>query len=258
MKIKSYLVNLKESTARKERTLQEISGYSLLDVEVVEAINGKNLSEEELDLLFDRERFIRKYSRKPAAGEIGCTLSHRECYRRLLDSDNEYALILEDDVCFIYPDDVEFILKRAVGILSADKSCIITLSRYHCYYPKVLHSLSGYSFYRIWGAYGTCAYLINRCAAKKLLSIDKPFLVADDFEYMHLSGIYIQGISPFLALDASTMQSISSEIMDRDKKDNIKIPFKYRLKNMILTKVRVGLIKLNILKLKAQINLNTR
>ena len=70
MKIKSYLVNLKESTARKERTLQEISGYSLLDVEVVEAINGKNLSDEELDLLFDRERFIRKYSRKPAASEM--------------------------------------------------------------------------------------------------------------------------------------------------------------------------------------------
>ena len=250
MKIKTYLINLKESTERKERVLQDISGYTLLDVEIVEAVDGRRLSREEKNSLFDCRRFIWRYAREPLSGEIGCTLSHRECYRRLLESDDEYALVLEDDVRFMYPDDVEFILRRAAGMLSSCKNNIITLTRHHICFSKKLLGLKNYSFYRIWAAYGTCAYLINRAAAKKLLSIDKPFLLADDFEYMHLHGIYIQGISPFLALDASTMQSISSEIMGRGKKDNVKIPFRYRLKKIVIGKVRGGLIKLDILKLK--------
>ena len=249
MKIKTYLINIKESTERKERVLRDISGYSLLDVEIVEAVNGKKLSEEKKDSLFDRKRFMWQYAREPLDGEIGCTLSHRECYRRLLESDNEYALILEDDVRFMYPDDVEFVLKKAVGMLLSCKNSIITLTHHHIYFSKRLWSMKNYSFYRIWTAYGTCAYLINRRAAKKLLSIDKPFILADDFQYICLEGIYIQGIYPWLALDASTMKSISSEIIDnRDNIAYIKIPFKYRLKKSILGKFRGLLFRMHILK----------
>ena len=125
MKINTYLINLKESTERKERVLKDISRYSLLDLEVVEAVDGKKLIEEENDFLFDRKRFIREYAREPATGEIGCTLSHRECYRRLLASDNEYALILEDDVRFMFPDDLELVLEKAAGMLPSGRSGII-------------------------------------------------------------------------------------------------------------------------------------
>lgn len=250
MKIKTYLINLKESTERKERVLKDISRYSLLDLEVVEAVDGKKLIEEENDFLFDRKRFIREYAREPATGEIGCTLSHRECYRRLLASDNEYALILEDDVRFIFPDDLELVLEKAAGMLPSGRSGIITLTSFRCYFPKKLKSVKNYSFYRIWSAQGTCAYLINRCAAKKLLLIDKPFILADDFEHMHLSGIYIQGIDPWLTLDASTMQFISSEIVDRDKMTDIKRPFRYQLKKDMLGRLRGLFIRMRILKFK--------
>ncbi|WP_289004959.1 glycosyltransferase family 25 protein [uncultured Parabacteroides sp.] len=247
MKIKTYLINLKESTARKEKVLKDISCYSLLDVEVVEAVNGKKLTEEEKDLLFDRKRFKRIYSREPLDGEIGCTLSHRECYRRLLASDNEYALILEDDVRFVHPDDVEPVLEKAVGILPSGRSAMILLNRCFCLYYKTLSAWGNFSFHRVWTATGTCAYLVNRYAAKKLLSVDKPFIVADGFGYMRMKGIYIKGIYPALALDDSTMRLTTSEMV-REDMPVVKGPIMYRVRKNLLTGLLNVLVRMKILK----------
>lgn len=247
MKIRTYLINLKESTARKDKVLKDISRYSLLDVEVVEAVNGKKLTEEEKDLLFDRKRFKRIYSREPLDGEIGCTLSHRECYRRLFASDNEYALILEDDVRFVHPDDVESVLEKAVGMLPSGKSGMILLNRCFCFYSKTLSVCGNFSFHRVWTATGTCAYLINRYAAKKLLSVNKPFIVADGFGYMRMKGIYIQGIYPALALDDSTMRLTTSEMV-REDMPVVKGPIIYRVRKNLLTGLLNVLVRMKILK----------
>ena len=214
MKVKTYLISLKKSTERRERVVEEISRYPFMDIEWVEAVNGKELTEEETDLLFDRKKFRHRYNREPLPGEIGCTLSHRECYRRLLRSENEYALILEDDVCFPNPEDVEYVFKRAIALYSLGKECIITFTRHEIYYPKIFSVVGRYTLYRLWSAYGTCAYLVNKRAARRLLSIEKPFIVADDFEYMAEHGMFIQGVYPSLALDASSIRLINSEIVE--------------------------------------------
>ena len=217
MKVKTYLINLKDSTERRERAMEEISRYPFMDIEWVEAVNGKKLTEEETARLFNRKKFCSRYHREPLPGEIGCTLSHKECYRRLLCSENEYALILEDDVCFLSPEDVEYVFKRVIGLLPLEEECIITFTRHMIYYPKNSSRIGTYTLYRLWSAYGTCAYLVNKQAARRLLSIERPFLVANDFEYMAKHGILVQGIYPSLALDTSTMRLISSEIIEEDR-----------------------------------------
>ena len=55
--------------------------------------------------------------------------------------------------------------------------------------------------------------MVNRHAAEKLLSVNKPFIVADDFEYMFRHGIYLLGIYPYLAFGASSEQLVESEII---------------------------------------------
>lgn len=217
MKVKTYLISLKNSTERRERVMEEISRYPFMDMEWVEAVNGKELTEEETDRLFDRKQFRSRYRREPLPGEIGCTLSHRECYRRLLRSENEYALIVEDDVCFPNPEDVEPVFKRVLGLYPLNEACMITFTRHMIYYPKEFSVIGKYTLYRLWSASGTCAYLVNKQAARRLLSIERPFLVADDFEYMAKHGILVQGIYPSLALDTSTMRLISSEIIEEDR-----------------------------------------
>lgn len=92
-----------------------------MDVEWVEAVNGRELSQADTDRLFDARRFVCRYNRLPYPGEIGCALSHRECYRRLVESDNDIALVLEDDVLFLDHVHVENVINKSVQFLTGKK-----------------------------------------------------------------------------------------------------------------------------------------
>lgn len=212
-KIKVYLINLKDAIQRRDQILEVLSLYSFLDIEWVEAVNGNLLTNEEKEMLFDRKRFIERYGREPLPGEIGCTLSHRECYRRLLRSEHEVALILEDDVRFLYPEMVELVLGRVIEMFSPGGNMLVTLTRHDIYYTKKLSGIGEFSFFRLWSAMGTCAYLLNKQACRTILSSGKPFIVADDFEYISTCGVFVQGIYPTFVSDASTMKEIETDIV---------------------------------------------
>ena len=215
MKIKTYVINLKESVDRREKVLAETQKYPCMDVEWVEAVNGKTLSKEEIYKWFDCEKFPHYEGRYVFPGEIGCTLSHQECYRRLLNSEDDIALVLEDDVCFFDQENVEFLLQEITRKMSPEIPCMTTLTRHNIYYRKEVDKIGKYSLYRIRKAYGTCAYLINRKAAGKILSIsDRPYFVADNFLLMNRYKIYIQGIHPILAMGASELNKIETTVWE--------------------------------------------
>lgn len=214
MKIKTYVINLKESANRREAVLAETVKYPFLDVEVVEAVDGRKLTPEEIKDCFDLKKFINRYYRTPRGGEIGCTLSHRICYRKLLESEEEFALILEDDVNFVYPEDIETTLNDILKEYKDNKPYFITFAMHFLYYPKKSRTLGKYTLYKIYNAYGSCAYLINRKAAKRLLSVTFPFAVADDFPFIRKRGIQVAGIYPTFAVGASTKEIIPTEIQE--------------------------------------------
>lgn len=212
MKIKTYVINLKDSVDRREAVLAEIANHSILDIELVKAVDGRDMSSKEIKECFDVDKFINRYYRTPRGGEIGCTLSHRLCYRKLLESEEEFALILEDDVTFIYPADVENLLAKILYNYQDNKPYFITLAMHFLYYPKKYRQLGEYTFYKIYNAYGTCAYLINREGAKRLLSTPLPFTLADDYPFMRSKKVQLEGVYPTFAVGASTKNVITTEI----------------------------------------------
>lgn len=213
MTIKTYVINLKDATDRRKNVLAELSKYPFIDYELVEAANGRTMLQEDIDRQFDCRRFFLRYGRDVMPGEIGCTLSHRECYRKLLSSEEEQALILEDDVRFLA--EVKLV-KELIGTITGQmtaKPCVVTLTRHRYYYSWSEHPVGGgYSLCRVREAWGTCAYLVNRKAAAALLQIGKPYFVADDFVIMNNKGIRVDGIYPMLAIGASEMKEIPSQI----------------------------------------------
>ena len=74
--------------------------------------------------------------------------------------------------------------------------------------------MSNYNLYKIFDAFGTCAYLINRKAAERLLSVSFPFTVADDFLFIRKRGIQVVGIYPTFSVGASTKEIIPTEIQE--------------------------------------------
>lgn len=214
MKIKTYVINLKDSVDRRKRALHELSKYPFMDYELVEAVDGRIMSQEDIDLQFDCEKFFFRREREVLPSEIGCTLSHRVCYRKFLNSNENVALILEDDVGFL--DNEKNIKKLVKEIIEemTEKPCVVTFTRHLNYYSLGKRTLGEYTLCRVRDALGTCAYLINRKAAEILLSIEKPYYVADDFLLMNKYNIRVKSVYPMLAIGASETREISSLILN--------------------------------------------
>ena len=152
-----------------------LSPYKFLNVEFLNAVDGRKFTEKERDSQFDMARCIKRYGRELSGGEIGCTLSHRKFYRELLKSDQKYALVFEDDIHPI----------RDISILEQfDLNKLLDTST-----PTVLYLSGDYWFYKqnepivnVFSGLGTYAYMINRAAAQKILSIDNIYPTVENIK----------------------------------------------------------------------------
>jgi glycosyl transferase family 25 len=60
-------------------------------------VDGRKLSQEKINIVYDTEK-AKKYDGELSRGEIGCALSHRLAYERMIKNNIERAIILEDDI----------------------------------------------------------------------------------------------------------------------------------------------------------------
>jgi glycosyl transferase family 25 len=131
-------------------------------------------------------------------GEIGCYLSHRQVWMDFLASDEKLCLVIEDDVT-LHAD-----FSRVVATL-CEKSADWEFVRLFAIIEK-----PSWPAQRITDEYtlvdylaqpnGTQGYLLNRCAAERLIdytaSMWQAIDMAIDCEWDH--GVAIQGIKPYV------------------------------------------------------------
>lgn len=207
-RIQTYIINLEKSVVRKEYMNDLLRAYSFLDIHYVKGVEGKKLSESEISERFDKDRCLKRYGRALSLGEIGCTLSHRECYEKLLSTSFGYALILEDD---IHPmrDLSELLQVDIDNILDNSKPTILFLSGDYWY----LNHERQQSVVSVFSAVGSYAYFINRAAAKCILSIKRPYYTADDWMVYKTLGVRLKAVRPYL-IDANVdMDLLGSDVL---------------------------------------------
>ena len=202
IKIKTYIVNLATSTARKEYMRDLLSEYGFLEQVFIEAVDGRVFSPEERERAFDDKACYRRYGRVINGGEVGCTLSHFKCYNRLAQSDERFVLILEDDVT-IMRDLKELDWDKVTEFMSVDEPRIMFLSGDYWYWDKK-------PFTRVFSAVGSYAYFINKAAAQRIAIIKKPSNVADDWDVYKQLGVKLFAVHPYM-IDAN-IADIPSEI----------------------------------------------
>ena len=181
-----------------------LSPYSFLDIEFLKAIDGRVLSDEERALRFDYDGSKKVYGRTLNAGEVGCALSHRSVYERVLKGSEPYALVFEDDIA----------IQHDLNLMPLEKiDKTMRSSR-----PRVLMLSGDFSFYRkrpvikIYSAVGAYAYLINKAAAKRILSINPPCCVADDWLYYKRKGLRLYAVYPYMVDANLNMETLSSDV----------------------------------------------
>lgn len=215
--MKAYVINLKRSPERKMYMQKILQTLSFLEPEFVTAVDGKAMSEEMKEKQFDVDKFYSRYSRYPLLGEIGCTLSHQKCYRKIVEENEPYVLILEDDIAL--PNNITDVLQKVENRLRLDIPQLILLSGWYWYY----NSSSLTSTYKLANVYDgrlTHAYIINRIAAKILIE-ERPFITADDWLYIRKKGVDLRAVLPHL-VDQNKDGSFLTTIQFVENKKSIK------------------------------------
>ena len=188
-----WVLNLERSTGRR-KIMQEQLDRLGLQHEFIPAVDGRSLSAEQIGLYSKKSALQNKY-RELGRGEIGCALSHASMWQKLVDIGQEAVLILEDDVLIgeMFPP-ILFMCNN----LPADWDFIN-------FKTDVVQVPFGEPFYDIYRfcrfvspPNRTCAYLLSRSGAQKLLRQVFPIrLPVDDYMGRRcLSGVNVYGVDP--------------------------------------------------------------
>jgi GR25 family glycosyltransferase involved in LPS biosynthesis len=122
-----YCINLKERPDRWERFIQQPGVARLAQAhsfERFEGINGKLLDIKNDDRVSLRTKRNILYQKRrdhedlDTPGGVGCYLSHYSCWKKFLETEKQYLLILEDDA--IIPDDFLPRLENAMEDLNEE------------------------------------------------------------------------------------------------------------------------------------------
>lgn len=204
-----YIINLKRSIERRKAITTQCDNLGL-KYEVIEAIDGRLFSPAELEL----HAADINYADRP--NEIGCALSHLKVYEKLMESQSELALVLEDDALLSEGlkeclDAVELANNKSVPEVT-----LLTATNKLVDRPKKLEGLKSlvYPVYHATTAHG---YIINRQAARNLrdnlypiwITADK-WAVFDDYSFISVSAV----VPPPISLTDDSLNSTIVEAED--------------------------------------------
>ncbi len=195
----TYTINLPKDVERKAYITNVLNNYPFLENEFVDAIYGKNLTEDETERVFDIHTAYKRYGRNLNPGEIGCTLSHFKCYHKLLQSNNPYVLILEDDITVVNElSDIDNIAQS----LPTDQPWVLLLSADY-WFTKRRKFKNELNIAHVYDAVGTYAYIINRKGAELLINKNlRPSNVADHWSLYRRQGLKLFAVYPYM-IDAN-------------------------------------------------------
>ncbi|MEO7933075.1 MAG: glycosyltransferase family 25 protein [Chthoniobacterales bacterium] len=162
--MRAYIINLDSATDRWASVSQSFAGTQF-DIHRVSGVNGHAL---QLPIPEYSEGLYRWFHGRPTSlGHVGCYLSHVKAMREFLTSEDDYALIAEDDLTL--EPDFEAAIQEAMHYHRSWNILRLTgLSRGK---PAVIGKLFGH--YQICIGFGrlkgTGAYVVDRRAAEALV-----------------------------------------------------------------------------------------
>ena len=216
---KIYIVNLKKDKNRRKNIIREVEKQNLTNYEIIDAIDGNKLNQNDLNIAtFKNKKNLNPWNNKMSPSQIGCALSHIKVYQNFIKTEFEVALILEDDAIFLR--DFDNNLKEFHG--------------------KALDSADNYEIVNVSNAFFTHAYMINREAARSIISFNYPVkTIADNFVFFKIyCNIKITGLNPFL-LDQDK-KSFKTTIESEETKKKVFLVRRtiYKIKNKVLKKIK--------------------
>jgi glycosyl transferase family 25 len=190
-KIQILVISLERALNRRESVETQLNQTGL-EWSYIDAVDGRN----PMDLSnYDRARRLSVSGREMVAGQIGCFLSHRLAWRKVIQT-NRTTLILEDD--FSLRCDLGSILQ-----IAADNAPAFDILRLHGVFPTRFKAIGLLGDRRLVKHFkdprGTTAYILHPYTAERLLSRSSRFYlhVDDFFANTWLHRLSIRSLMPY-------------------------------------------------------------
>ncbi|MDN4503023.1 glycosyltransferase family 25 protein [Alteromonadaceae bacterium BrNp21-10] len=93
---KTLLINLNRSQDRLTHCTEQLQSAEI-HFERIEAVDGEMLTQSAERSRFNADLNQQNYHKNLNSGEIGCYLSHRKVWQKIVDEKLDFAIVLEDD-----------------------------------------------------------------------------------------------------------------------------------------------------------------
>ncbi|WP_438865508.1 glycosyltransferase family 25 protein [Neptunicella sp.] len=205
---KTLLINLVHSKERLAHSSDSLKQAGI-EFERIEAVNGNALATNGLIPNYSATLNNRTYHKDLNYGEIGCYLSHRKAWQKIVDEGLNFAVILEDD--FSLTGD----LTKAIEIAKTTHhqwDYIKLAGHRRTRHPIHIQNIDDMQLV----TYGklpsqTCAQLVSLAGAKKLLAKSEQFGRPVDVDIQHWweADLQVYGLLPYAI---TSKEAFGSEI----------------------------------------------
>lgn len=240
---KTFLINLDKSVDRLERSASILKEHNIL-FERVSAVYGADLSAQELSTAYDYQ-LPNAYYKKLNVGEIGCYLSHRKVWQKIVDEQLDFAVILEDDF-------------NIVGDFNQMLSTVSRLDITWHYIKLAGHNRTRKALYQadienfelvVYDKVParTCAQVVSLSGAKQLLKTSRPFKrpIDIDLQYWWEKDVRVLGLLPYVVEPNDTAVSEIDKLARRNKAEK---SHTRKLADKVRFTVRNNLANTNLIK----------
>lgn len=213
--MKIYVVNLKRSVERRKAISAQLDALGLA-YEIVDAVDGRDMTEEELvDIVDDVRQFT--------VSQAGCQLSHNKIYTLMQQQADTHALVLEDDALITDPSfgkllqDLDIQLPENYITLLTYFWCregnlllrpfpgtrpMAYQQEYRLYKPNVVHGIAR-----------SGAYMLSKATAAALLAFQTPKLICQaDSWVVYYDQKVISGVCCVYPMPVTENPKFGSEI----------------------------------------------
>lgn len=248
--MRQFLISLAKDVQRRELFFAQTDTSNF---EVFDAVNTMQLSQQQIEDMFDVDGFKRAYHRNVTKGEIGCTYSHLEVYKLVIEDNNiaedDYVLVCEDDalLCENFQQNLTALLqqKLTADIILIGQSKIADFNdkelsiNYPTTFKFMQKQIKGtvYSYAYPYKNYfaGTVAYLIKKSACRRFWhEVEQScsvYWLADDFIlFGQKFSLDIMVVRPLMVIEnpklMSNLESERGSLQHNQLKKLLKYPLK--------------------------------
>lgn len=212
-----FLINLARSTERLVNSSNALDINSI-EFERMNAVDGQTLANDEMEK-YCAKPFARYY-KKLSKTEVACFLSHRQCWREIIDRNLPWAIILEDDM---QVDRSLSTFIQSIADIPFDWDCLKLMEHPIKRKEKMSQAFKDWqvvTYNKVPARTG--AYVLSQSGAIKMLAANQKIVrpVDIEFQYWWEHNLRIYGVKPYpVSVAKNTESTIDSASFRRKRAD---------------------------------------